>query len=77
VDELAPNTDTVNQTTFSPNATDATAITVTNGARFRVGDFIRPGNAREVMAVTAVVGNVLTCAGTATPPPAPSPTASG
>ncbi len=59
-DELAPNTDTVNQTTFTPNATDATAITVTNGARFRVGDFIRPGNAREVMAVTAVVGNVLT-----------------
>jgi hypothetical protein len=50
----------VNQTTFTPNATDATAVTVANGSRFRVGDQVRPGNAREVMFVSAVAGNVLT-----------------
>lgn len=59
-DTLLPNTDTVNQTTFTPNANDATAITVTAGARFQVGDLVRPGNAAEVMQVTAVAGNVLT-----------------
>jgi hypothetical protein len=60
VDELLPNGDSVNQTTFTPNATDATAITVANGGRFRVGDQVRPSGAREVMFVTAVAGNVLT-----------------
>lgn len=60
MDTLLPNTDTVNQTTFTPNANDATAITVTAGARFQVGDLVRPGNAAEVMQVTAVAGNVLT-----------------
>ncbi len=59
-DDLLPNFDTVNQTTFTPNAQDATAITVANGSRFRVGDQVRPGNAREVLLVTAVAGNVLT-----------------
>jgi hypothetical protein len=59
-DTLLPNTDSVNQTSFSPNATDATAITVASGSRFRVGDQVRPENAREVMLVTAVAGNVLT-----------------
>lgn len=59
-DELLPNTDTVNQTTFTPNATDATSITVASGARFRVGDQVRPSGIREVMLVTAVAGNVLT-----------------
>jgi hypothetical protein len=59
-DTLLPNTDTLNQTTFTPNAQDATAITVTAGARFQVGDLVRPGNAPEVMQVTAVAGNVLT-----------------
>jgi hypothetical protein len=60
VDTLLPNTDTVNQTTFTPNATDATAITVATGSRFRVGDQVRPDGAREVMLVTAIAGNVLT-----------------
>lgn len=60
MDELLANSDTVNQTTFTPNATDATAVTVANGSRFRVGDQVRPGNAREVMFVSAVSGNVLT-----------------
>jgi hypothetical protein len=59
-DDLLPNFDTVNQTTFTPNAQDATSITVANGSRFRVGDQVRPGNAREVLLVTAVAGNVLT-----------------
>lgn len=59
-DELLANFDTVNQTTFTPNAQDATSITVNNGGRFRVGDQVRPGTAREVMLVTAVAGNVLT-----------------
>ena len=59
-DELLPNTDTVNQSSFSPNAQDATAITVANGTRFRAGDQVRPFGAREVMLVSSVAGNVLT-----------------
>jgi hypothetical protein len=59
-DSLLPNTDSVNQVSFSPNPTDATAITVANGSRFRVGDQVRPEGLREVMLVTAVAGNVLT-----------------
>jgi len=60
VDTLLPNTDTINQTTFTPNAQDATSVTVNNGGRFQVGDQVRPGNATEIMQVTAVAGNVLT-----------------
>lgn len=59
-DTLLPNTDTINQTTFTPNPQDATSITVNNGGRFQVGDQVRPGNVTEVMQVTAVAGNVLT-----------------
>jgi hypothetical protein len=59
-DTLLPNTDAVNQSSFSPNATDATSITVDNGSRFRVGDQVKPDGAREVMLVTAIAGNVLT-----------------
>lgn len=59
-DELLPNTDAVNQGSFTPNAADATSVTVNNGARFRVGDQVRPGAAREVMLVTAVSTNTLT-----------------
>lgn len=59
-DTLLPNTDTINQTTFTPGPTTATAITVNNGDRFRVGDQVRPDGTREVMFVTAVAGNVLT-----------------
>jgi hypothetical protein len=60
VDSLLPNTDTINQTTFTPNGQDATSITVYNGPRFQVGDLVRPANAPEVMLVGAVAGNVLT-----------------
>jgi hypothetical protein len=59
-DTLLPNTDSVNQTTFTPNGQDTTAITVANGARFQVGDLVRPGNSSEVVFVTAVAGNNLT-----------------
>ena len=59
-DTLLPNADTINQTTFTPNAQDATLITVTNGSRFQVGDMLRPGNAAEVILVTSVVANTLT-----------------
>ena len=59
-DSLLPNADTINQTTFTPNAQEAVAITVANGARFQAGDLVRPGNATELMLVTAVGGNVIT-----------------
>jgi hypothetical protein len=59
-DTLLPNTDSVNQVTFTPNGLDATAITVANGSRFQIGDSVRPGNSSEVMFVTGVAGNVLT-----------------
>jgi hypothetical protein len=59
-DTLLPNFDTLNQTTFTPNPTDATSLTVSNGGRFQVGDLVRPGEAQEVMQVTAVSGNTLT-----------------
>ena len=59
-DSLLPNADTINQTTFTPSAQEATAITVANGARFLAGDLVRPGNAPEVMLVTAVNANVIT-----------------
>ena len=60
MDSLLPNTDTLNQTTFSPDATNATSLTVTNGVRFQVGDQVRPDASSEIMLVTAVAGNVLT-----------------
>jgi hypothetical protein len=59
-DTLLPNTDAVNQSSFSPNATTATSITVDNGSRFQVGDLLRPGTAPEVMLVTAISTNTLT-----------------
>lgn len=59
-DELLPNTDTVNQSNFSPNATDATSVTVAHGDRFRVGDQVRPDGLREIMLVTAISGDTLT-----------------
>lgn len=60
MDSLLPNTDTLNQTTFTPDAQNATSLTVQNGSRFQVGDLIRPDASSEVMQVTAVAGNVLT-----------------
>ncbi|RMH26186.1 MAG: hypothetical protein D6693_07705 [Planctomycetota bacterium] len=59
-DALLPNTDAVNQTVFTPDATSATDITVDTGSRFRVGDQVKPGASDEIMFVTAVAGNVIT-----------------
>jgi len=59
-DALLPNTDTLNQTTFTPDAQNATSLTASNGSRFRVGDQVRPASTSEVMFVTAVSGNTLT-----------------
>ncbi|HYC99840.1 MAG TPA: DUF5309 family protein [Phycisphaerales bacterium] len=59
-DDLLANTDSVNQVSFSPNAQDATAVTVANGARFRVGDVVRPWGSKEVVYISAVAGNVIT-----------------
>lgn len=59
-DSLLPNTDALNQTTFTPSATTATSLTAANGARFQVGDQVRPGDTGEVMLVTGVSGNTLT-----------------
>jgi len=59
-DTLLPNTDAINQSSFSPSPTTATAITVDNGARFRIGDQVRAIDSLEVMLVTNVAGNVLT-----------------
>lgn len=61
-DSLLPNSDQINQVTFSPDPTTATGVTVVDGTRFRVGDQVRPANSREVMLVTAVSGNTLTVA---------------
>jgi hypothetical protein len=61
-DALLPNTDTLNQSSFSPDGQNATALTVSHGSRFRVGDQVRPGDSAEVMLVTAVSGNNLTVA---------------
>jgi hypothetical protein len=59
-DSLLPNTDSLNQTTFSPDPQSATSLTVVHGDRFRPGDQVRPGSTAEVFLVTAVAGNVLT-----------------
>ncbi|MCB9840480.1 MAG: DUF5309 family protein [Phycisphaeraceae bacterium] len=59
-DALLPNTDLINQTTFTPSATTATSITVDNGAYFQVGDLVRPDESSEVMLVTAIATNTLT-----------------
>ncbi len=59
-DSLLPNTDSLNQTVYSPDAQNAAALTVQNGVRFQVGDLVRPDASTEVMQVTAVAGNVLT-----------------
>jgi hypothetical protein len=59
-DALLPNTDLINQTTFTPSATAATQITVDNGPRFRIGDQVRADGSKEVMLVTAIATNQLT-----------------
>ena len=55
-DALLPNMGQLNQSSFSPNATSATTLTVDDAGVFRVGDLVRPGGSSEVMMV-AVVNN--------------------
>jgi len=52
-DALLPNTDTINDSTYTNNLTD-TQFDVTNVGRFRVGDLVQPVGGAEVMLVTAV-----------------------
>lgn len=59
-DSLLPNTDAINQTVFTPDATSETSVTVDNGSVFDVGDQIRVDGSKEVMFITAIVSDTLT-----------------
>lgn len=52
-DELLPNTDQINDATWSDPAADTT-FGVDNAERFRVGDQARPNGSSELLLVTAV-----------------------
>lgn len=58
-DELLPNRDAVNDSTFTDPATD-TDFDVDNGSRFRVGDQIQVEGSEELMLVTSINGDTLT-----------------
>ena len=58
-DELLPNKDAVNDSTFSDPAAD-TDFLVDNGDRFRVGDQIQIEGSEELMLVTGISTNTLT-----------------
>ncbi|MDH4237929.1 MAG: DUF5309 domain-containing protein [Phycisphaerae bacterium] len=58
-DELLPNRDAVNDSTFTDPAAD-TDFVVDNGSRFRVGDQIQVEGAEELMLVTSINGDTLT-----------------
>ncbi|MBN1392934.1 MAG: DUF5309 family protein [Sedimentisphaerales bacterium] len=58
-DELLPNKDAVNDSTFADPAAD-TSFVVDNGSRFRVGDQIQVEGSSELMFVTAISTNTLT-----------------
>ena len=58
-DELLPNKDAVNDSTFTDPATD-TDFDVDNGSRFRIGDQIQIEGSEELMLVTAISSDTLT-----------------
>lgn len=58
-DELLPNKDTVNDSTYSDPSTD-TDFVVDHGSRFRIGDQIQVEGSEELMLVTAIDSNTLT-----------------
>jgi hypothetical protein len=58
-DELLPNRDAVNDSTFTDPAAD-TDFDVDNGSRFRVGDQIQVEGSEELMLVTGINGDTLT-----------------
>ncbi len=59
-DTLLPNTDTIDEASFSPNATSATTFGVTNGSYFLAGDQVRPDGSSEILLVESVSGDDLT-----------------
>jgi len=59
-DTLLPNTDAVDEDSFSPNATDATTFGVVNGSYFLAGDQVRAEGSGEIMLVESVSGDDLT-----------------
>jgi len=58
-DELLPNKDTINDSTFSDPSTD-TDFVVDNGSRFRIGDQLQIEGSEELMLVTGISTNTLT-----------------
>jgi hypothetical protein len=58
-DELLPNKDAVNDSTFSDPSAD-TDFVVDNGSRFRIGDQIQIESSEELMLVTGISTNTLT-----------------
>ena len=58
-DELLPNKDTINDSTYTDPSTD-TDFVVDNGSRFRVGDQIQVEGSEELMLVTGINSNTLT-----------------
>jgi len=58
-DELLPNKDAVNDSTYTDPAAD-TNFVVDNGSRFRVGDQIQIEGSEELMLVTGIDSNTLT-----------------
>jgi hypothetical protein len=58
-DELLPNKDAVNDSTFTDPAAD-TDFDVDNGSRFRVGDQIQVEGSEELMLVTGINSDTLT-----------------
>jgi hypothetical protein len=58
-DELLPNKDAVNDSTFSDPSAD-TDFVVDNGSRFRIGDQIQIEGSEELMLVTSINTNTLT-----------------
>ena len=58
-DELLPNKDAINDSTFTDPAAD-TDFVVDNGSRFRPGDQIQVEGSEELMLVTGIATNTLT-----------------
>jgi len=58
-DELLPNKDAVNDSTFTDPSAD-TDFVVDNGTRFRIGDQIQIEGSEELMLVTGISTNTLT-----------------
>ncbi len=58
-DELLPNKDAINDSTFTDPAAD-TDFVVDNGSRFRVGDQIQVEGSEELMLVTGINSDILT-----------------